>query len=159
MKHPFIRRLSVTAAAVVTLVLAGCSGDSDGGGGESGSSGGGGGEESTQVVNDAGEARTADIAAALHTSSTSLSQYREQLRQKSIITDVRHGVVGFTMPGFDRFVRDVTELPRLRKVDLDVLRATDLKAPALPSPATDPDRATPHSPRAITRSPAGDLEL
>lgn len=54
MKHPSIRRLSVTAAAVVTLVLAGCSGDSDGGGGESGSSGGGGGEESTQVVNDAG---------------------------------------------------------------------------------------------------------
>ena len=27
MKHPFIRRLSVTAAAVVTLVLAGCSSD------------------------------------------------------------------------------------------------------------------------------------
>lgn len=111
-----------------------------------------------QVVNDAGEARTGDIAAVLRTSSTSLSQYREQLRQKSIITDVRHGVVGFTMPGFDRFVRDVTELPRLRKADLDVLRATGLKAPPLPSPAADPDRLTSHSPRGIARSPTTDLE-
>ncbi len=56
-----------------------------------------------------GFARTAEIGARLGKSASQFSQARADLIDKGLLEAVGHGRLAFTVPGFERFVRAVTE--------------------------------------------------
>lgn len=63
------------------------------------------------VAGDDGVATTADITAVLQRTTPQLSTPRKGLLDKGLVESAGTGKLRFTMPGFDEYVRDQTDLP------------------------------------------------